>query len=73
LVSSYYAFGVLFILRCVPLIVQRDAQAAHDAGVPLGELIKVDPATGLNVLPHWLAQPYFRPLPPPISNPKKGG
>lgn len=33
-------------------------------GQSLEELVKVDPATGLNVLPHWLAQPYFRP--PPI-------
>lgn len=24
------------------------------------ELIKLEPTTGLKVLPHWLAQPYFR-------------
>ena len=29
----------------------------------LEELVKVDPATGLKVLPYWMAQPYFRPLP----------
>ena len=55
---------------------QRDAQVAHDTGVSLRELIKTDPATGLKILPHWLAQPYFRPLPPPHPNsknhPKKG-
>lgn len=28
------------------------------------DLVKVDDATGLRILPHWLAQPYFRPLPP---------
>lgn len=32
-------------------------------GQTLEELVKVDPETGLKVLPHWLAQPYFRPLP----------
>lgn len=26
------------------------------------ELVKVDELTGLRILPHWLAQPYFRPL-----------
>jgi len=31
-------------------------------GKTLEELIKVDQSTGLKVLPHWLAQPYFRPL-----------
>jgi tRNA-dihydrouridine synthase 1 len=58
------------------LILQRDAQAARDTGVSLKDLIKVDPATGLNILPHWLAQPYFRPLLPPTLNskdhPKRG-
>lgn len=24
------------------------------------ELIKLEPTTGLKILPHWLAQPYFR-------------
>lgn len=24
------------------------------------ESIKLEPTTGLNILPHWLAQPYFR-------------
>jgi len=32
------------------------------------EFIKVDPATGLKVLPHWLAQPYFRPQPTAETN-----
>ncbi|KAF8239166.1 Dus-domain-containing protein [Tricholoma matsutake] len=52
---------------------ERDAQAARDSGVSLRDLIKTDPATGLEILPHWLAQPYFRPLPPPNLNLKKGG
>lgn len=40
---------------------RRDAMAANDKSVE--ELITIDPATGLKILPHWVAQPYFRPLP----------
>ncbi|KIL71126.1 hypothetical protein M378DRAFT_65606 [Amanita muscaria Koide BX008] len=40
---------------------QRDEEAVKD--VPLRSLIKTDPKTGLDLYPHWLAQPYFRPLP----------
>lgn len=40
---------------------QRDARAAE--GRPVEELITVDPATGLKLLPHWVAQPYFRAQP----------
>ncbi|KAF4610466.1 hypothetical protein D9613_007016 [Agrocybe pediades] len=39
----------------------RDAKAAE--GVPLKDLITVEPITGIKVMPHWLAQPYFRPSP----------
>lgn len=41
---------------------QRDAAAAT---APLKALITVDDPTGLKVLPHWLAQPYFRHPPNP--------
>ena len=54
------------------LILQRDAQAVCETGVSLRDLIKTDPATGLKILPHWLAQPYFRPLPSPNFNSKNG-
>ncbi|EMD37012.1 hypothetical protein CERSUDRAFT_114910 [Gelatoporia subvermispora B] len=47
---------------------ERDAKAA--GGKTLEELITYEPTTGLPVLPHWLAQPYFRPLPPPDPNQK---
>lgn len=30
-----------------------------------GAEVKVDPLTGLRVVPPWLSQPYFRPPPPP--------
>jgi tRNA-dihydrouridine synthase 1 len=39
---------------------KRDADEAE--GLSPEQLIKTDPVTGLKVLPHWLAQPYFRPL-----------
>jgi len=41
---------------------QRDA--AEAAGLSIEELVKIEPTLGLKILPHWLAQPYFRPLPP---------
>ncbi len=40
--------------------IQRDAKAAE--GRPLEELITLDSVTGVKVLPHWVAQPYTRPL-----------
>ncbi|KII88082.1 hypothetical protein PLICRDRAFT_125236 [Plicaturopsis crispa FD-325 SS-3] len=42
----------------------RDRAAAMAGGTSVDELIRIDEATGLKVLPHWLAQPYFRPLAP---------
>ncbi|GLB45601.1 putative dihydrouridine synthase (Dus) [Lyophyllum shimeji] len=42
---------------------ELDARTAtRDGEIPLRSLITTDTATGLDVLPHWLAQPYFRPL-----------
>lgn len=43
------------------MVLQRDAKAAE--GRPIEELTTTDAATGLKILPHWLAQPYFRPTP----------
>ena len=54
-----------------------DIEAAK--GKTLEQLSPVDPATGFPVLPHWLAQPYVRPLPaeseaakPPAESEKSG-
>ncbi|KAI9574282.1 dihydrouridine synthase-domain-containing protein [Boletus coccyginus] len=48
---------------------QRMARDAKDKeGVPTEEPIKLEPTTGLKVLPHWLAQPYFRVQPTSTSN-----
>ncbi|KAF8961884.1 Dus-domain-containing protein [Flammula alnicola] len=38
---------------------EPDAKAAE--GTTLKDLITVEPITGIKVMPHWLAQPYFRP------------
>jgi tRNA-dihydrouridine synthase 1 len=48
---------------------ERDEAAAKD--VPLKHLITVDPKTGLDLYPHWLAQPYFRSLPLPSGGAKR--
>ncbi|KAJ3494227.1 hypothetical protein NLJ89_g10852 [Agrocybe chaxingu] len=40
---------------------ERDEKAAD--GTPIKDLTTIDPVTGIKVMPHWLAQPYFRPLP----------
>ncbi|THU98948.1 Dus-domain-containing protein [Dendrothele bispora CBS 962.96] len=48
---------------------ERDAKAVE--GKTLEELVTIDEPTGLRVLPHWLAQPYFRPPPPPPPKKEK--
>jgi len=47
---------------------QRDARAAE--GTTEGE-IRLDRETGFKIVPHWLAQPYFRPPPPPVTEKQK--
>jgi len=42
------------------VVAQQDAEEAADRSIE--ELITIEPTTGLKVLPHWLAQPYFRPV-----------
>lgn len=44
---------------------QRDARDGEE--LFMEELIKVEPTTGLKILPHWLAQPYFRVQPTPTG------
>ena len=58
-------FSFLFVFRLILpwLFIQRDARTCtKDGQIALRDLITKDVATGLDVLPHWLAQPYFRPL-----------
>lgn len=51
------------------LITQRDAKEAE--GTPPEDLVRIRTAAGLRILPHWLAQPYFRP--PPITTNREIG
>ncbi|KAF5373998.1 hypothetical protein D9615_009889 [Tricholomella constricta] len=47
---------------------EADARhATHDGAILFEVFITVDAATGLAVLPHWLAQPHFRPLKAPVE------
>ncbi|KAF8982429.1 dihydrouridine synthase-domain-containing protein, partial [Cyathus striatus] len=43
----------------------RDMKAAFAEGKQLKDLIVIHPHAGLEVMPHWLLQPYFRALPGP--------
>ncbi|KAF8531544.1 dihydrouridine synthase-domain-containing protein [Gautieria morchelliformis] len=49
---------------------EKAAEAVN--GLSLGDLVRVEEATGSTILPHWLAQPYFRPLPPSTRDKTKG-
>ncbi|PCH34469.1 Dus-domain-containing protein [Wolfiporia cocos MD-104 SS10] len=66
------------IVRELDARLEEDVCAAEEAGRGLEACAAWDEAAGLPVLPHWVAQPYFRPLPPPEEEGKgkskgKGG
>ena len=44
----------------IGILLQRDMKKAE--GMSIEQLITVDPTLGIKTLPHWLAQPYWRPL-----------
>jgi len=48
------------VVREMQIRMKRDEEAAE--GQSIESLTKIDEATGLRTLPHWLAQPYFRPI-----------
>ncbi|OAX37879.1 Dus-domain-containing protein [Rhizopogon vinicolor AM-OR11-026] len=50
---------------------QRDTTEAMKGGTTIDDLITIEPTTGLRVLPHWLSQPYFRPLKSPTTEASK--
>ncbi|KAF9645462.1 Dus-domain-containing protein [Thelephora ganbajun] len=43
---------------------RMDRDMKQVEGLPIEQLITVDSALGIKILPHWLAQPYWRPLTP---------
>jgi len=46
--------------QLIGILLQRDMEEA--GGVPTEQLITVDATLGIKILPHWLAQPYWRPV-----------
>ncbi|KAG2364815.1 dihydrouridine synthase-domain-containing protein [Suillus spraguei] len=50
---------------------ERDAVEAIKGGQMIDDLITIEPTTGLRVLPHWLSQPYFRPIKSPTEASKR--
>ncbi|KAG6899399.1 hypothetical protein C0993_010595 [Termitomyces sp. T159_Od127] len=60
------------IVEEVQVRLEDDARVATEDGrIALEELVRTDEKTGLDLLPWWIAQPYFRPLPVPVAG-KKG-
>ncbi|KAG2022289.1 tRNA-dihydrouridine synthase 1 [Coprinopsis cinerea AmutBmut pab1-1] len=64
--------GDKWLRECVAIVeemrvrMERDAkEATKDGTIPLEDLVTTCPKTGLRLMPHWVAQPYFRPLPVP--------
>ncbi|PBK63455.1 Dus-domain-containing protein [Armillaria solidipes] len=51
-----------YIDVCLELKERMEVNAKAAEGQDSDELVTLDITTGLHVLPHWLAQPYFRPL-----------
>ncbi|KAH7905220.1 dihydrouridine synthase-domain-containing protein [Hygrophoropsis aurantiaca] len=58
--GMWWAREFLDIVWEVEKRMEADASAALPAGHTIQTLTATDPATGLDILPHWLAQPYFR-------------
>ncbi|KAH0579973.1 tRNA-dihydrouridine synthase 1 [Termitomyces sp. J132] len=55
------------IVRQVAQRLEIDERITTQNGtVPIENLVVKDEKTGLDVLPWWIAQPYFRPLPPDV-------
>ncbi|KAG5640910.1 hypothetical protein DXG03_006677 [Asterophora parasitica] len=65
-----------YVRICEELAARLEADAkdlTKDGTIPLRELITKDAAMGLDVLPYWLSQPYFRPLKSPVAKKDKAG
>lgn len=50
---------------------RMDEQSAPFAGTNVEELATVHEASGLKLMPHWVAQPYFRPLQAGVQRPSR--
>ena len=52
------------IVREVEDRVSPEIERVRKGDLNLSDLVNVDKGTGLRILPHWMAQPYFRPSQP---------
>jgi len=46
---------------------RMDEQSAPFADIDVEELAIIHEPSGLKLMPHWVVQPYFRPLPPNVK------
>lgn len=51
------------IVRELAERIRPEVESVRKGEVSIDDLVKLDEASGLRILPWWLAQPYFRPLP----------
>ncbi|KAJ3895230.1 dihydrouridine synthase-domain-containing protein [Lentinula edodes] len=67
--TGSYADGALqpYVDICLEMKERMDRDAKQAEGKSLDELVTIDEVTGFRVLPHWLAQPYWRPPRPAAS------
>lgn len=60
---------IIIVKEVQARMAKQMAEAEEKVEGRMEELVGVDAATGIKVLPHWLAQPYFRPV--QVLAPKK--
>ncbi|KAJ3730028.1 dihydrouridine synthase-domain-containing protein [Lentinula guzmanii] len=68
--TGNFAEGALqpYVDVCLEMKERMDRDAKGAEGKSLDELVTIDEATGLRILPHWLTQPYWRsPKPAPAT------
>ena len=53
----------LAIVRELAERMRPEVERVRKGDLDVNDLVKLDEASGLRILPRWLAQPYFRPLP----------
>ncbi|KAJ3801739.1 dihydrouridine synthase-domain-containing protein [Lentinula aff. detonsa] len=60
--TGNFAEGALqpYVDVCLEMKERMDRDAKGAEGKSLDELVTIDEATGLRILPHWLTQPYWR-------------
>lgn len=52
--------NILWESQLIGIFFQGDMKEV--GGLPIEQLITMDATLGIKILPHWLAQPYWRPI-----------